>query len=194
MAHSLGLEVIAEGADCDEQVEVLVKIGCDAVQGFAFAAAMPEREFAALLGSSAGSSSATGSSGRGGRRRCVRWGGPGKTRCCRLFARRRRALRRAGRDRELAAIRAGHRGSSAELRVLVVDDGTARLGLLAMRLNRIGATAFYASDVDEGLLFAAEQGPRSAHWCCAPMRTSPASIASWAGSQRRPAAPQRSCS
>ena len=37
MAHSLGLEVVAEGADCDEQVDVLVEIGCDAVQGFVFA-------------------------------------------------------------------------------------------------------------------------------------------------------------
>ena len=36
MAHSLGLQVVAEGVDCDEQVEVLARIGCDGVQGFVF--------------------------------------------------------------------------------------------------------------------------------------------------------------
>ena len=49
MAHSLSLEVIAEGVDCDEQIEILQRMGCDQIQGFVFGPAVSEEEFTAIL-------------------------------------------------------------------------------------------------------------------------------------------------
>ncbi|HZZ01287.1 MAG TPA: EAL domain-containing protein [Candidatus Baltobacteraceae bacterium] len=45
MAHSLDLEVIAEGVETREQLAFLVARGCDAVQGYAIAPALPAAEF-----------------------------------------------------------------------------------------------------------------------------------------------------
>ncbi len=42
LIHGLGCEVICEGVERQEQIDVLRAIGCDTFQGFAFAAAMPE--------------------------------------------------------------------------------------------------------------------------------------------------------
>ena len=133
MAHSLGLEVVAEGADCDEQVQVLEKIGCDAVQGFVFAPALPEREYAGLL------------------MRAVPAQGSEDALLPAMLP-----APRTGAAQPAPPVSADPRDQA---RVLVIDDGTARLGVLAMRLNRLGATAIYASDPDEALLFSAEQGP-----------------------------------
>lgn len=41
MAHSLGLFVVAEGVDLEEQIPILQEIGCDQIQGFIFAPALP---------------------------------------------------------------------------------------------------------------------------------------------------------
>jgi diguanylate cyclase (GGDEF)-like protein/PAS domain S-box-containing protein len=49
MAHSLDLEVIAEGVETREQLAFLVARGCDAVQGYAIAAAMPAAEFETFM-------------------------------------------------------------------------------------------------------------------------------------------------
>jgi PAS domain S-box-containing protein len=45
LAHSLGLEVIAEGAEEEEHIKLLVALGCDEVQGFYIAKPMPAEEF-----------------------------------------------------------------------------------------------------------------------------------------------------
>ncbi len=49
LAHSLGLEVIAEGVDAKEQKTILTEWGCDAVQGFLICAAQPLDEFRRFL-------------------------------------------------------------------------------------------------------------------------------------------------
>ncbi|WP_330459958.1 bifunctional diguanylate cyclase/phosphodiesterase [Streptomyces sp. NBC_00820] len=49
LAHSLGLVVVAEGVEDDETWERLRDLGCDAVQGWLVAAAMPPEETTAWL-------------------------------------------------------------------------------------------------------------------------------------------------
>ncbi|MFJ5264445.1 putative bifunctional diguanylate cyclase/phosphodiesterase [Streptomyces sp. NPDC088387] len=49
LAHSLGLLVVAEGVEDDETWERLRDLGCDAVQGWLVAAAMPSGEMTAWL-------------------------------------------------------------------------------------------------------------------------------------------------
>jgi Tfp pilus assembly protein PilZ len=43
---------------------------------------------------------------------------------------------------------------------LIVDDEPAELGRMTMRMNQMGARAFYARDADEGVLFAAQEPGR----------------------------------
>ena len=47
MAHKLGLHVVAEGVETDEQRNLLVEAGCDFGQGYLFARPMPARDFEA---------------------------------------------------------------------------------------------------------------------------------------------------
>lgn len=49
MANKLGLELLAEGVETQEQVALLQNIGCDQVQGYYYAKPMPEEEFFELL-------------------------------------------------------------------------------------------------------------------------------------------------
>jgi len=49
MGHGLGLEVIAEGVETEDQRVFLTEHGCDAFQGFLFARALPPAEFEAQL-------------------------------------------------------------------------------------------------------------------------------------------------
>ncbi|MFA5807649.1 MAG: EAL domain-containing protein [bacterium] len=50
MAHSLNIEVIAEGVERVEQLDLLKSFGCDLAQGFLFSKAVPAAEFTRLLG------------------------------------------------------------------------------------------------------------------------------------------------
>ena len=45
--HGLGIEVVAEGVETDEQLEVLKKYSCDYVQGFLFSRPLPSDRFIA---------------------------------------------------------------------------------------------------------------------------------------------------
>jgi len=49
MAHSLGLEVVAEGVETDEQLAFLRRERCDRVQGYLFSRPVPAGEISALL-------------------------------------------------------------------------------------------------------------------------------------------------
>jgi diguanylate cyclase (GGDEF)-like protein/PAS domain S-box-containing protein len=49
MAHSLGLQVVAEGVDSEDQAKILREMDCDEVQGFLYAGALPPEEFVAFL-------------------------------------------------------------------------------------------------------------------------------------------------
>ena len=49
MAHSMGVKLVAEGAETQAQVEFLRDNGCDYIQGYYFYKPMPEEEFVKLL-------------------------------------------------------------------------------------------------------------------------------------------------
>ena len=53
IAHSLGLQVVAEGVETAEQLAYLRSLGCDAAQGYYFSKPVPAGEFARLLDQSA---------------------------------------------------------------------------------------------------------------------------------------------
>jgi diguanylate cyclase (GGDEF)-like protein/PAS domain S-box-containing protein len=50
LGHSLNLDVIAEGVERAEQLEILRKEGCDEVQGYFFSRPLPARDFVKLFG------------------------------------------------------------------------------------------------------------------------------------------------
>lgn len=49
LGHSLGLRVVAEGVETEEQAKVLAALGCDALQGYQYAHPVPPDELLALV-------------------------------------------------------------------------------------------------------------------------------------------------
>jgi EAL domain-containing protein (putative c-di-GMP-specific phosphodiesterase class I) len=49
LAHTLGLKVIAEGVEDNEQVRLLRDLGCDQIQGYLVSRPVPAHEIAAML-------------------------------------------------------------------------------------------------------------------------------------------------
>jgi len=50
LAHALGLEVVAEGVETEQQLDVLRMLGCDFAQGFLFSRPVPASELRAMFG------------------------------------------------------------------------------------------------------------------------------------------------
>ena len=50
MAHSLGLRVVAEGVETEDDAAILREIACDEAQGYLFSKPIPAQEFAARFG------------------------------------------------------------------------------------------------------------------------------------------------
>ncbi len=49
MAQSLGLQVVAEGVETEQQSQFLQNLGCDRLQGFYYGKPMPEPDLRAWL-------------------------------------------------------------------------------------------------------------------------------------------------
>ncbi|MCW8957287.1 MAG: EAL domain-containing protein, partial [Gammaproteobacteria bacterium] len=49
MAHGLGMDVIAEGVETQEQLAFLGSNACDAIQGYLYSRPLPAEEVVALL-------------------------------------------------------------------------------------------------------------------------------------------------
>ena len=49
LAHDLGMSVVAEGIEEQEQVEKLREYGCDLIQGYVYAKPMPVSDFERYL-------------------------------------------------------------------------------------------------------------------------------------------------
>jgi EAL domain-containing protein (putative c-di-GMP-specific phosphodiesterase class I) len=49
LAHALGLKVIAEGVDHEDQVAILAELGCDQLQGYLICKPIPPEQVEALL-------------------------------------------------------------------------------------------------------------------------------------------------
>jgi diguanylate cyclase (GGDEF)-like protein/PAS domain S-box-containing protein len=60
IAHSLGLQVVAEGVETSEQLAYLRSLGCDAAQGYFFSKPVPAKEFSRLLEQPAPQAAAVG--------------------------------------------------------------------------------------------------------------------------------------
>jgi EAL domain-containing protein (putative c-di-GMP-specific phosphodiesterase class I) len=50
LAHALGLEVVAEGVETEQQLDVLRALECDFAQGFLFSRPVPATELRSLYG------------------------------------------------------------------------------------------------------------------------------------------------
>ena len=49
LGHSLGLRVVAEGVERDDQLDFLRQLGCDQIQGYLLSHALPAGRFGARL-------------------------------------------------------------------------------------------------------------------------------------------------
>jgi len=49
MSHDMGIKVLAEGVEKQEQLEILYHLGCDEIQGYIYSKPLPEEQLTKLL-------------------------------------------------------------------------------------------------------------------------------------------------
>jgi len=155
MAHSLGLTVVAEGIDLEAQLDPLREMKCDQIQGFLYAPALPAQEAQRFL-ARAGEPAPTARPGASESLDLPAMRAPSDGEADASFPALKTAAAPAVPDLEIdAGIAPVQQGS----RILLVDDASAALGPLALRLGRLGFDLHYASAADEAhLLIAQERG------------------------------------
>ena len=148
MAHSLGLTVVAEGVDMDDQLPILREMECDQIQGFLFSPALPADEVTRYMD-------------KAGEERLVF--GPGMSAPGRRPARQDSAdagvdepvLRNAPETDLEGQPRTAPKAEKG--RVLVIDDAGGSLGPVAMRLTHLGFDIHYVSEIDEAHLLVKQE-------------------------------------
>ena len=149
MSHSLGFDVVAEGVDSERQARLLTEMSCDQIQGFLYSPAVPATEAARFL-ATAGSGRPTMSSQivpaevdqilAAGDSSTFEQGLPTQK-------------QPEGPKTEVAG------GEAPETRVLVIDDDSAALGPIALRMLRLGADTHMVQNADEASLFISQEEP-----------------------------------
>jgi diguanylate cyclase (GGDEF)-like protein len=148
MAHSLGLCVVAEGVDAEVQLPILQEMGCNQIQGFLFAPALPAEDVVRLM-SQAGKEPVyfgPGMSVPGNREPLVETA---------PYENDEPVLR--GESVEDSAVSSLPAKDDKDGRVLIIDDGSGYLGTIALRLGHLGIGTHYVSEVDEAYLFVAQE-------------------------------------
>jgi diguanylate cyclase (GGDEF)-like protein len=148
MAHSLGLTVVAEGIDMPEQLGILREMGCDHIQGFLFAPALPAHDVERYM-------KRPGEEGLAfepgmvvpGRR-------PAKVEVAKDEDEDSPILKDAARRPAPGSRQAPPRPRGS---VLVVDDGQGTLGEVSLRFGRLGIDIHYASEADEARLLVEQE-------------------------------------
>ncbi len=167
MAHSLGLTVVAEGVDDEQQLPLLRDMRCDQIQGFIYAPALPADEAARHLATASrpapicpirGQEAATPEmepSQPLDDAPALREAPPSPA-----PAQRQEPAPPApapppepGATESIDEIVRVERG-----RLLVIDDGDGFIGSAALRLGRLGIDTHYAAEIDEARLLINEEG------------------------------------
>ncbi len=145
MAHSLGLSVVAEGVDSEEQIPLLREMDCDQVQGFIFAPALPTEEVVRFMVQ---------------RDEGPLVFGPGMTTPDTKKPQAPARLEASVQHGEAPGSQTtapAPSGITLEKRALLIDDGEQSLGPIALRLGHLGVDVHYASDINEAQLFVYEE-------------------------------------
>ncbi len=140
MAHTLGLEVVAEGVEAVEQAQRLAAMGCDQLQGFLYAAAVPWDQAEGLL------------TREGETRRTL---SPQTTPD--IGREEHGAVATVAPVSRVVATQPAEEERAYDVRTLLVDDARQSLGTTALRLTRLGFDLHYAPNVDEAQRFVADE-------------------------------------
>jgi hypothetical protein len=157
MAHSLGLTVVAEGIDLESQLEPLEAMGCDLIQGFLYAPALPPDDASRYLARTGEPAPiAKPNAGLPPLRLSLGTSAESSEDMLPVFK-----SNQASDVTEPAMWQSEEEVQSfrdkLDGRVLLVDDGEGTIGPLALRFGRLGIDLHYASEVDEARLFVAQE-------------------------------------